>query len=410
MVKLPRSFTIKHMAETAALLQDIHPEANAVFHAAGMEVVRFPKSIATADLIDMAHEVEVLGIRSGPELPKEVFEHNQSLQAVGCFCVGFGHVKTGEAAHSGIPVFNSAFENTRAVAEYVVGSTFSLLRRLHEHNTYLHEGTWTKTDSKSFELLGKTVGIIGYGATGSQAASMLEMLGMSVIFYDPAPKFPKQSRAERVESMKELLGRADVVSLHVPGGQTIITAEAIGQMKPGSYLINTSRGEAIDDQAVAEALDSGHLAGFAGDVFQGEPASRGAVFEHPLQGQRNALLTPHIAGSSQEAQRNIGVETAKRLVGYVATGTTMGAVNVGEVGLGPVAPGTSRVMQFHHNSPGAAQAVDGVFGNLGFNIERQRLETKNGVGYVVSDVKPEITAEALNVIEALDQTIRVRAI
>ncbi len=397
------------MAEIAALLSDINPAADAVFEEAGLEVVRFPKDISPAGLIDLASDAQIVGVRSGPALPAELFETSKTLQAVGCFCVGHGHVASKEAANLGVPVFNSAFENTRAVAEYVVGSAFSLLRRLHEHNSSLHEGTWTKTDEQSYELLGKTVGVVGYGATGSQAASMLELLGMSVIFYDPAPKFPKQSRAERVESMAALLEQADVVTLHVPGGQTVMTAEAISQMKPGSYLINTSRGEAIDDEAVAEALASGHLAGFAGDVFRDEPRRKGESFSHVLQRYPNALLTPHVAGSSIEAQRNIGIETAKRLVGYIATGSTMGAVNVGEIGLGSVVRGTHRVLQFHSNTPGAAQAVDGVFANFGLNIERQRLETKNGVGYVATDVL-FVPQEALNAIKALEQTIRVRAI
>lgn len=401
---------ILHMGETAAVLDSIHPSADTVFKDAGLEVVRFSKAISIAGLADLASDVAVLGVRSGPKVPAEVFEGSDRLQTIGCFCVGYGHVASHEAANQGIPVFNSAFENTRAVAEYVVGSVFSLLRRFPEHNAAMHDGVWTKTDAQSYELLGKTVGVIGYGATGSQVASMLEMLGMSVVFYDPAPKFPKQSRAERVESMEALLAQSDVVTIHVPGGQTIMTEDVIRQMKPGSYLVNTSRGEAVDDAAVLAALESGQLAGYAGDVFRNEPANRGDAFEHPLRGQRKALLTPHIAGSSQEAQRNIAVETAKRLVGYLATGMTMGAVNVGEVAMGRLASGTSRVMQFHRNMPGAAQAVDGVFADFGLNIERQRLETKHDIGYVVTDLRPPAPVTALDAIKALEQTIRVRSI
>lgn len=398
------------MAEKAFLLDSIHPAAGEVFEAAGMEVVTFSKAASESELIDIALEATILGVRSGPKLPAGVVETDNTLLAIGCYCVGHSHVASKEAAHKGIPLFNSAFENTRAVAEYVVGSVFSLFRRFHEHNLSMHEGIWTKTDQRSFELLGKTVGVVGYGATGSQVSRELEGLGMSVLFYDPAPKFPKQSRAVRVDTMDELLAGSDVVTLHVPGGQTIMTEEQIAKMKPGSYLINTSRGEAIDDEAVSSALTSGHLAGFAGDVFRNEPANKGDAFDHPLRKHRSALLTPHIAGSSQEAQFNIGFETSKRLVGYLATGTTMGAVNVGEVMMGSVKTGETRVMQFHANAPGAAQAVDGVFAKYGLNIERQRLETKNGVGYVVTDVSERPTPQAIEDLRTLDQTISVRHI
>lgn len=397
------------MADTVALLNDINPAADSVFEAANFEVVRFPKDISPSGLVDLASDAQILGVRSGPELPSKIFNPGGTLQSVGCFCVGHAHVATKEAAELGIPVYNSAFENTRAVAEYVVGATFSLLRRLHEHSASLHDGTWTKSDEKSFELLGKTVGIIGYGATGTQAANMLELLGMNVIYFDPSPKFPRQSRANRLDSMDELLAQSDVVTIHIPGGKTVMTAETIAKMKPGSYLINTSRGEAIDDTAVAAALDSGQLAGYAGDVFRDEPKKRGDAFEHILKEYPNALLTPHVAGSSIEAQRNIAIETAKRLIGYVATGSTVGAVNVGEIGLGPVTRGTYRVLQYHRNSPGAARAVDGVFADYGVNIDSQRLETRNGVGYVATDVLfvPEGLVDAL---QNLEQTIRVRSI
>jgi D-3-phosphoglycerate dehydrogenase len=398
------------MTEKAALLDSVHPAADEVFEAAGLEVVRFSKAVSTGELADIASDVQVLGVRSGPKVPGEVFDGADNLLAVGCYSVGHGHIDSKTAAHRGIPVFNSAFENTRAVAEYVVGSVFSLLRRFPEHNASMHDGVWTKTDERSYEVLGKTVGVIGYGATGSQAASMLELLGMSVIFYDPHPKIPKHSRAERVESMDKLLSQADVVTIHVPGGQTVMTAEAISWMKPGSYLINTSRGEAVDDEAVVAALQSGQLAGYAADVYRDEPSNKGDLFQHKLRDLKNALLTPHIAGSSQEAQLNIGVETSRRLIGYLATGTTLGAVNVGEVAMGPIESGTTRLAQFHRNVPGAAQAVDGVFANYSLNIDRQRLETKNGVGYVISDVEPEAPQAAIDAVRALEHTIRLRHI
>ncbi len=397
------------MPEQVALLQDINPAAGDIFRERGFEVVQFPKDISSSELVNIASEVSVLGVRSGPELPTDVFEAGEKLQAVGCFCVGHGHVDGKAAAERGVPVFNSAFENTRSVAEYVVGAAFSLMRRLHEHSASLHQGTWTKTDENSHELLGKTVGVIGYGATGTQAASMLELLGMNVIYYDPNPKFPRQSRAERKDTMDEVLTAADVITVHVPGGRTVMTAEAIAKMKPGSFLINTSRGEAVDDKAVISALVSGQLAGFAGDVFTDEPKRRGEDFVHPLQEFSNALLTPHIAGSSIEAQRNIGIETAKRLLGYLATGSTLGSVNVGQIALEPVPRGMHRLLQFHRNEPGAAQAVDGVLADFRVNIERQRLETQNGVGYVATDVM-FIPEAAVTVIESLDQTIRVKAL
>lgn len=401
---------ISDMSEKVALLQDINSAADEIFEASGLEVIRFPKTISEDNLVDLAHDVRILGVRSGPALSKDVFQVGECLQVVGCYCSGTSHVATQTAAEAGIPVFNSA-DNARSVAEYVVGATFNLMRRLHEHSGSLHDGRWTKTSERSHEVAGKTVGIIGYGEVGSLAGLLLENVGMHVRYYDLLPREPREgTNAQPVATLEELLTTCDVISIHVSGEQMILTEERINQMKPGSYLINAARGQVVDQSAVARAVEDGHLAGYAADVFVDEPKAKGNRFNNPFKLLKNVLLTPHIGGSTIEAEIRVARETSKRLLGYLATGNTVGAVNVGNVDLGPLKPGTSRVLQYHSHEPGAALALDQVFANYGHNIEDQRVAPRGTVGYVVTDVSPPIDVWAKSDIARLDQTLYVKVI
>lgn len=314
------------MAEKVALLDSINPAASQFFENSGLEVVTFPKSLSPNELTGVVQATQLLGIRSGPNIPSDVIEASDSLEAIGCFCVGTNHVDREAADRQGVAIFNSVHENTRSVAEHVIASTFGLLRRIPEHSSSLHAGTWTKTDEQSFEVRGKTMGIIGYGAVGGQVSVLAEAIGMDVLYYDPAPQIPPHGRAKRSETMEALLATADVVTLHVPGGNRtkgMINSQTIDLMKRGSYLINTSRGEIVDYEAVAEAIDSGKLGGIAADVFENEPAKKGGEFYSILRGVGKAILTPHVAGSTIEAQTDIGYKIAAKLLTYLLTGDSL---------------------------------------------------------------------------------------
>ncbi len=386
------------MSERALLLDSINPSAREAFLNAGFVVDEFEKSATQDQLAEFAAGATVLGVRSGPEVTRPVIEAgDSSLQAIGCFSVGTNHIDLEAAAENGIPVFNAAHENTRSVAEHVVGGMFSLLKRTGEHNLSLHEGTWTKTEEKTYEVLDKTIGIVGYGAIGSQVSVLAEAVGMNVIYFDPNPQFPPYGTAERVDTLEELLGKADVTTLHVPGGrgtQGLINPQTIATMKPGSYLINTSRGEVVDYDAVIEALESGQMAGVAADVFEGEPGKKGDPFDHPLRSRKDALLTPHTAGSTVEAQSDIGNAISAKLLGFVATGTTVGAVNVPEIAPGPV-QGDLRILSFHDNQSAVLSSITDTIAKRGHNIVAQTLKVKDALGLVAIDIEGEDTDELL---------------
>lgn len=401
------------MAERVALLNDINEAAVANFAQNGFEVVEFPKSMTTPDLAQLVTDVQALGVRSGPAVPAEVLKSGLTLEAVGCFCAGTNHVDRGAATERGIAIFNAVHENTRSVAEYVSGVIFCLLRRFGEHNMSLHNGTWTKTDAKSYEVRGKTLGIIGYGAIGSQVAVLAENDGMSVLYYDPDPKFPPYGNSQRVNDMDALLTSSDIVTVHVPGGRStknLVGETAILSMRPGSYLINTSRGDVVDYDAVKTALRDGHLAAVAADVFVDEPRKNGDPFDHPLRGEANALLTPHIAGSTQESQRDIGRATSLKLIGYLATGRTAGSVNLPELALTAVPKKTTRVLHLHHNVPGVVADLNGILAEAGLNIVSQHLQVRGAIGYVATDVETDVPEEVIQEIAKTESTIRTRAL
>jgi D-3-phosphoglycerate dehydrogenase len=377
------------MSESALLLDSINPGAKEVFLENGIEVIEFEKSISQDQLVVLVSKVDFLGIRSGPNVSAEAINYSDKLKAIGCFCVGTNQVALNEATQKGIPVFNAAHENTRSVAEHVIGSVFSLLKRTSEHNSNLHNGVWSKTDEKTYEVRGKTIGIVGYGAIGSQVSVLAEAVNMDVIYFDPNPQAPPHGKAKRAESLDELLSVSDIVSLHVPGSEKtkgLINSEKINIMKKGSYLINAARGEIIDFDAIAEALSSGQLNGVAIDVFKDEPSKCGDKFSNLLAEFPNALLTPHIAGSTTEAQASIGEKIASKLLGFSLTGTTVGAVNLPEIAPGYI-QGDTRIISLHDNKPGVLSDILAIVADYDHNIISQTLKVKDSLGLVAIDIE-----------------------
>ncbi len=395
------------------LLEGVNDSAVALFHEAGYSnLTRLPKALDGDALTEALQGVHILGIRSRTQLTEAVFAAASRLIAVGCFSVGTNQVELDAARIRGIPVFNAPFSNTRSVAELVIGEIVMLLRRVTTRSEAAHAGRWDKSADRSFEVRGKTLGIVGYGNVGSQLSTLAEAMGMSVIYYDVSDKL-RHGNTEPVATLHALLGQADVVSLHVPETpQTVgmIGAAEIAAMRPGSYLINNSRGTVVDLDALAAGLRSGHLNGAAVDVFPVEPASAGEALVSPLQGLPNVILTPHIGGSTGEAQERIGSEVAHKLIEYSDAGSTVGAVNFPQVQL-PLRPAATRYVHIHHNVPGMLGRVNAVFSGRGLNIEGQYLQTDGDLGYVVVETQADDGCDdTLAELRALDGTIRARVI
>lgn len=394
------------------LLEGIHENAVADLTAAGYRnVTRLAGALAEDELIERLAGVHLLGIRSRTRVTEKVLAAADRLIAIGCFCIGTDQVSLDAAAFRAIPVFNAPFSNTRSVAELVLGEIIMLLRGIFPKAEAAHRGMWIKSAANSWEVRGKTLGIIGYGNIGKQLSVMAEALGMHVIFHDIAPRLPL-GRAEACANLDELLAQADVVSLHVPDTRAtrgMIDRAALARMRPGSYLINAARGHVVDIDALADALRSGHLLGAAIDVFPEEPSSADEAFVSPLRGLPNVILTPHIGGSTAEAQARIGNEVARKLVDYSDIGSTFGAVNFPGVQLPPRPSGT-RFMHVHHNTPGMLAAVMDVFVRRGLNIGAQYLQTRGELGYVVMDVDggAEDTQEILADLRGIAGTVRAR--
>lgn len=394
------------------LLEGLHPSAAKTLAAAGYNnVVSFPKALSTEDLKVEIADAHFVGLRSRTQLTEEVFEAARKLVAVGCFCIGTNQVDLNAAGVRGIPVFNAPYSNTRSVAELVIAEAILLLRGIPAKNAAAHRGEWLKTAAKAYEIRGKTLGIIGYGNIGMQLGVIAESLGMTVEFYDVVTKLP-MGNARQIASLEELLGRADVVSLHVPqlaSTANMIGASEIAAMKPGGILINASRGNVVEIEPLEAALRSGHIAGTAIDVFPTEPRSNDDEFLSPLRGIDNAILTPHIGGSTMEAQENIGVEVAEKLARYSDTGATLSAVNFPEVAL-PEHDGQHRLLHVHRNVPGVMGAINRVFSDNQINICGQYLQTRNDIGYVVIDVASEYSDMALTQLRAIEGTLRCRVL
>ena len=394
----------------AVLLEGIHRSAVQVLQDAGYtQIVTHAKALIGDDLISAISDAHFLGIRSGTQLTADVLQHVQQLVAVGCFCIGTNQVDLKAAMRLGIPVFNAPFSNTRSVAELVLADIIMLMRGIPEKNAILHKGGWVKSATNSYEVRGKTLGIVGYGHIGTQIGVLAEQLGMRVVFFDIEAKLPL-GNAVAMTSLDVLLSSSDVVSLHVPETpQTtnMFGVEQLAAMKPGSHLINASRGSVVNIDALTAALERRHLHGAAIDVFPVEPQGNDAVFISSLTRFDNVILTPHIGGSTLEAQVNIGTEVAAKLIRYSDNGSSTSAVNFPEVAL-PAHTGRSRLLHIHHNVPGVLAHVNERLSAAGINIAAQYLSTNDEVGYVVIDVDSAASHAALDELCAVPQTIRCR--
>ena len=402
--------------ETARLLllEGVHESAVELFVNAGMaNIERLPKALDADALARALAGVDMVGIRSRTQLTRDIIAGADRLAAVGCFSVGTNQVDLNAARQRGIPVFNAPFSNTRSVAELVIGEIVMLLRRILPRSAAAHEGGWDKSATDSHEVRGRTLGIVGYGNIGSQLSTLAEAMGMKVIFFDQTDKL-RHGNTEPVENLGDLLAQSDIVSLHVP--ETPLTYRMIGEtelrlMKKGAYLINNSRGTVVDIDALAKALGDGHLAGAALDVFPAEPSSNSERFQSPLQGLKNVILTPHIGGSTEEAQHRIGGEVARKMLDYFNSGSTMGAVNFPQVQL-QTRPLGARFSHVHRNVPGMLRRLNEVFLQRDINIIAQYLETDREVGYVVldADLTGHDSRGLLDDIRALEGTIRARLV
>ena len=394
------------------LLEGIHPSAVKVLQAAGYSHIENLSGALADDALKLKiADAHFVGIRSRTQLSAEVLTHAHKLAAIGCFCIGTNQVDLNAARERGIAVFNAPFSNTRSVAELVLAEAIVLMRGIPEKNAVAHRGGWLKSADNAFEIRGKTLGIVGYGAIGSQLSVLAESLGMQVVFFDVVTKLPL-GNARQVAHLNDLLAQADVVSLHVPetpATQWMIGAAQIAAMKPGSVLINASRGTVVEIEPLAEALRHKKLLGAAIDVFPQEPRSNQDTFESPLRGLDNVILTPHIGGSTLEAQENIGIEVAEKLVKYSDNGTSTSSVNFPEVAL-PAHPGKHRLLHIHRNVPGVLSGVNQVFSENHINIAAQYLQTRDTVGYVVIDIDAAHSDVALAKLAEVPGTLRCRVL
>jgi D-3-phosphoglycerate dehydrogenase len=395
------------------LLEGIHPSAVERFHSGGYSNIEcHKKALHGSELERAASDAYFIGIRSATHLDRDFFQNATRLTGVGCFCIGTNQVDLAAAEERAVPVFNAPFSNTRSVAELVLAETIVLMRGIPERSAAAHRGGWLKTASGSHEVRGKTLGIVGYGHIGTQVGVLAESLGMQVIYYDIETRLAL-GNARPMPTLAALLEAADVVTLHVPelpSTANMMGADQLAGMKRGSRLINAARGTVVDIDALAAALTSGHLAGAAIDVFPQEPKSLTAEFVSPLRGMDNVILTPHIGGSTEEAQENIGIEVSSKLIKYSDNGSTLGAVNFPEVSL-PEHPGKHRVLHIHHNQPGVLSAINAVFSEDAINIAGEYLQTDAKVGYVVIDIETDERSETVSIrrkLELVPGTIRTR--
>jgi len=394
------------------LLEGVHQSAVDTLHKAGYTNIEYLKtSLAQPELIEKIKDAHFVGIRSRTQLTEEVFAAADKLIAVGCFCIGTNQVDLDAATRHGVAVFNAPYSNTRSVAELVLAEAILLLRGVPDKNAKAHRGVWLKSAANSYEIRGKKLGIIGYGSIGSQLSVLAESLGMKVYFYDVITKLPL-GNAKQVDTLDELFGLADIVSLHVPetaATQDMIGAEQLAKMKQDAILINAARGTVIDIDALANALRDGKLLGAAIDVFPVEPKSNDEEFVSALREFDNVILTPHVGGSTMEAQANIGLEVGEKLATYSDTGTSVTSVNFPEVAL-PAHPENHRLLHIHKNVPGVMSEINQVFSENNINICGQYLQTNENVGYVVIDVDKSYSELALEKLRNVNGTVRVRVL
>lgn len=394
------------------LLENISGEAIASFKEAGYTAVTALKgALNEEELIAQMADVHILGIRSKTQLTERVLAAAPRLLGAGCFCIGTNQVNKIAATEQGVVVFNAPYSNTRSVAELVIGAAIMLIRRIPDKHKAAHAGIWLKESAASHELRGKTLGIIGYGNIGSQVSVLAESLGMHIIYYDIEKKLPL-GNARPMPDLQTVLRDADIVTVHVPAtNQTanMINEETLAHCKPGALLINYARGEVADIDAIAAAVREERLGGAAVDVYPQEPEKNGEQFLTPLQGLRNVLLTPHIGGSTEEAQASIGQDVSSKLIHYIERGSTQGSLTVPELSL-PLQEGAHRILHIHHNRPGVLSAINSQLSAAGINILGQYLKTNERIGYVVLDVDTRLSSEAVALLRAVPESIKVRVV
>ena len=395
----------------ALLLENVHPLATEILTTAGLEVEVRAGALDETELASALEGVTLLGIRSKTDVPGHVLKGAPDLAAIGAFCIGTNQIDLGAASEAGVAVFNAPYSNTRSVVELAVANIIALARRLTDRNAALHQGVWDKSASGSHEIRGRKLGIVGYGNIGSQLSVIAEMLGMQVYYYDTEEKLAL-GNAKRCSSLNELLDEVEAVTLHVDGragNAGIFGAEQFARMRSRSLFLNLSRGFVVDYDALHDALVSGHVAGAAVDVFPNEPKNRGDRFESPLVGLPNTILTPHVGGSTEEAQEDIGRFVAGKLRDYALHGTTTLSVNVPTLAPGDVAH-AQRIAHFHHNTPGVLAHLNQVYAEHDINIEAQVLATRGSLGYVVTDTNSLVSPEVLSALGSLADTVRLRVI
>ncbi|TMI96869.1 MAG: phosphoglycerate dehydrogenase [Bacteroidetes bacterium] len=374
-----------------------------------VQVEKIARALSEEELLKEIRDVHILGIRSKTHISPKVFESARKLQAIGCFCIGVNQVDLSSATKHGVVVFNAPYSNTRSVAELVIGAAIMLIRRIPDKNRSAHEGLWIKDSKGSYELRGKTLGIIGYGNIGSQVSVLAEALGMKVVFYDVETKLPL-GNAEDAKSLKDLLKKADVVTLHVPETpqtNNLINKNNLKFFKKNSILINYARGEVVDLDALRNAITEGDVGGAAIDVYPSEPEKNGDRFQSPLQNISNVILTPHIGGSTEEAQQNIGEDVSIKLFNYLEKGITNGSHTVPALSL-PPQEGAHRILHIHNNVPGVLSEINTQLSKHNINILAQYLKTNDEIGYVVLDVDKKISGQAFQLLKGVKQTIKVR--
>jgi len=393
-------------------LENLSKSAKIQFENAGYGNIRtLSGALSEEDLIKEIKNVHLLGIRSKTQISERVLENAPKLQAIGCFCIGVNQVNIEAATKKGVAVFNAPYSNTRSVAELVIGAAIMLIRRIPDKNTAAHKGIWLKEASNSYELRGKTIGIVGYGNIGTQVSILAEAFGMHVIYYDVVTRLPLGNAQSR-KTLEELVSEADIVTLHIPDTRqtkNLINASVLSHFKKGSILINYARGEVVDVDALAEELKSKRLNGAAIDVFPLEPEKSGDHFISPLQGLPNVLLTPHIGGSTEEAQLNIGIDVSQKLFNFLELGSTNGSHSVPEINL-PAQEGTHRILHIHSNIPGVLSAINSSLSANHINILSQYLKTNEDIGYVVLDIDSALSAQAFELLKDIKGTIKVRMV
>jgi D-3-phosphoglycerate dehydrogenase len=395
----------------ALLLENIHPDARARLAKDGCQVDTLPRALTEDELVSAVDGVQLLGIRSGTHVTERVLDAAPSLLAIGAFCIGVNQIDLAAAARRGVAVFNAPFSNTRSVVELALAEIIALTRRLTGKNRQMHAGEWDKSAAGSHEVRGRRLGIVGYGNIGGQLSVLAEALGMTVVFFDTADKLAL-GNARRCGTLQELLEISDVVTLHVdgrPGNSGLFGAAEFDAMKPGSLFLNLSRGFVVDHASLRRHIESGRLAGAAVDVFPAEPRGRDEEFVSELRGLPNVILTPHVGGSTEEAQQDIGEFVAGKLLDYLDTGATSLSVNLPGVAL-PVVPGTHRLVHLHQNVPGVLAKINQLLAEHDANIEGQLLGTRDELGYVLTDIGTEYTAGMLARLQAMDVTIRLRTV